>query len=169
MYSDGISQDIPFFIPLGFDQRIGMETSEFAIRLGSAVASGLLIGLEREYKSKSAGLKTNMLVALGACVFVLISLMFAGQKNTDMTRVLGQVVTGVGFLGAGAILQRGASVKGLTTAATIWCSAGVGCLAAVGRYWELVILTITVVLVNFLFGMLDTRIASRFKKKDEED
>ena len=145
-----------------------METSEFAIRIGSAVASGLLIGLEREYKSKSAGLKTNMLVALGACVFVLISLMFAGQKNTDMTRVLGQVVTGVGFLGAGAILQRGASVKGLTTAATIWCSAGVGCLAAVGRYWELVILTITVVLVNFLFGMLDTRIASRFKNNKEE-
>ena len=83
-----------------------MELQDFIIRVSLALGSGFLIGLEREFKSKSAGLKTNMLVALGASIFVLVSLEFSNKDYTDLTRVLGQVVTGIGFLGAGAIIQK---------------------------------------------------------------
>ena len=70
---------------------------DFALKVGLATLAGVFIGLEREYKGKSAGLKTNTLVSLGACTFVLISLDFQGGENVDVTRVLGQVVTGIGF------------------------------------------------------------------------
>lgn len=79
---------------------------DFAIRLGIAPVAGLLIGLERDYMGKSAGLKTNTLVAIGAALYVLISLKFYGEANVDITRVLSQVVIGIGFLGAGVILQK---------------------------------------------------------------
>ncbi|WP_203294517.1 MgtC/SapB family protein [Luteirhabdus pelagi] len=137
-----------------------MEVYEFAIRLGAATLAGLLIGLEREWKDKEAGLKTNMLVAIGAAVFVMISLQFYGEKHVDITRVLGQVVVGIGFIGAGTILKKEESntVKGITTAATIWCSAAAGCVASMGMYWELGILTIVVVIINYIFGHIDKRI-----------
>ena len=138
-----------------------MEILDFAIRIGCAIASGLLIGFEREYKKKDAGLKTNTLVALGAAVFVLISLRFSGTEYADITRVLSQVVIGIGFIGGGTIVQHGKDIKGLTTAATIWCSAGAGCLAAFGMFWELAILTAAVVLINFIFGMVDKKIGSK--------
>jgi len=137
-----------------------IETFAFITKLGAATLSGIFIGLEREMKGKSAGLKTNTLVAIGAAVFILISLQFQEGQNVDITRVLSQVVTGVGFLGAGAILQKKHSekVKGLTTAATIWCSAGAGCLAAVGMYKELSILTIWVVFFNIIFGFINKKL-----------
>ena len=135
-----------------------MEVADFAIRIGCAVAAGLLIGFEREYKNKHAGLKTNMLVALGAAVFALISLRFFGDDYVDITRVLSQIVIGIGFIGGGTIIQHGKNIKGLTTAATIWCSAGAGCLAAFGMFWELLIITATVVLINLVFGIIDSKI-----------
>lgn len=142
-----------------------MEFSDFTIRIVCAVVSGLLIGVEREYKNKSAGLKTNALVALGAAVFVLISLKYTERDFTDITRVLGQVVTGIGFLGAGTILQQKDKVKGLTTAATVWCSAGAGCLAATAMFWELAILTVLVIFVNFTFGIIDSKFGKDTKNK----
>ncbi len=134
------------------------DITNFAIKVGLATIAGLLIGLEREYKGKSAGLKTNALVSLGAAVYVLISLRFFGEEYADVTRVLSQVVTGIGFLGAGVILQKEDKIKGLTTAATIWCSAGAGCLAATSMYIELGILTILVVVINVVFGYIDESI-----------
>ncbi|MCH2490095.1 MAG: MgtC/SapB family protein [Flavobacteriales bacterium] len=142
-----------------------MEVYEFALRIGCAIAAGILIGIEREFKNKSAGLKTNMLVALGAAVFVAISVRFIGDDYVDSTRVLSQVVIGVGFLGAGTIIQRGKDIHGLTTAATIWCSAGAGCLAGFGLYWELAILTVVVVIINYVFGIIDDKIN---RNKDDE-
>lgn len=136
-----------------------MDLLDFSLRLGSALVAGLLIGLEREFKNKDAGLKTNMLVAIGSAVFVMISLTFRGEEYADITRVLSQVIIGIGFIGAGTILKKGKNdIKGITTAATIWCSAAAGCLAAVGMFWELLLLTIIVVIVNFIFGKLDSRI-----------
>lgn len=137
-----------------------IDTLTFIYKIGAATISGIFIGLEREMKGKSAGLKTNTLVALGAAIFIILSLQFQDMKNVDLTRVLSQVVTGVGFLGAGAILQKKnkEKVKGLTTAATIWCSAGAGCLAAFGMYKELAILTAWVVLFNLIFGYVDKKI-----------
>jgi putative Mg2+ transporter-C (MgtC) family protein len=135
-----------------------MEVTDFSLRIGCAIIAGLLIGFEREYKNKHAGLKTNTLVALGSSVFVLISLRFFGEEYSDITRVLGQVVIGIGFIGGGTIVQHGKDIKGLTTAATIWCSAGAGCLAAFGMFWELAIVTVAVVFINLIFGLVDSKI-----------
>lgn len=137
------------------------QVMDFALKVGIATISGLLIGLEREFKGKEAGLKTNTLVAIGAAVFVLISMRFYGEEYTDITRVLSQIVTGIGFLGAGVILQneKEERVKGLTTAATLWCSAGAGCLAAMAMWLELAILTVLVVIVNIAFGYIDDRLS----------
>lgn len=149
-----------------------MDLMEFGIRIGAALFSGLFIGIEREIRNKNAGLKTNALVSLGAAVFVLISLNFRGDPAVDITRVMGQVVTGIGFIGAGVILHTGTTVRGLTTAATIWCSAGAGCLAAVGMFNELLVLTVLIVFVNVVFGYMDKYINKKLhrdpNKKNED-
>jgi len=141
-----------------------IKVTDFILKISAATIAGLLIGLEREYKGKSAGLKTNTLVAIGAAVFVIISLQYEHQFGVDATRVLSQVVVGIGFLGAGVILQKENKIKGLTTAATIWCSAAAGCLAATGLYIELAVLSILVVLINLIFGYVDSHIEKKVKK-----
>lgn len=145
-----------------------MDLVEFGFRIGAALIAGMLIGIEREIHNKNAGLKTNALVSLGAAVFVLTSLTFEGEDYVDTTRVIGQVVTGIGFIGAGVILHKGTIVRGLTTAATVWCSAGAGCLAAIGQYSELLLLVIVIVFVNVVFNPVDRFIAKIFGHKDEE-
>jgi putative Mg2+ transporter-C (MgtC) family protein len=130
----------------------------FAIKLALATLSGLIIGLEREYKGKEAGLKTNTLVAIGATVFVIISLQFRGEEYVDITRVLSQVIIGIGFLGGGVIMKKEDTIKGLTTAATVWCSAAAGCLAAFGMFIELGILTFLVILINLIFGYINSKV-----------
>lgn len=149
---------------------MGLEV--FSLRIGAALLAGLFIGIEREVQNKNAGLKTNALVSLGAAVFVYISMEFRDVEYVDLTRVLGQVVTGIGFIGAGVILHKGTTVRGLTTAATVWCSAGAGCLAAVGLFKELAVLTVLIVFVNVFFGKLDDYISKKIgrdpSKKDED-
>lgn len=145
-----------------------MDLWQFGIRIGAALLAGLLIGIEREIRNKNAGLKTNALVALGACVFVIISLSFRGEASVDITRVLGQVVTGIGFIGAGVILHTGTTVRGLTTAATVWCSASAGCLAAVGMYEELALLTVVILFVNVVFGALDNYIDRKMRNDPDK-
>lgn len=134
-----------------------MEIGLFAINIAAAIVAGFFMGLEREVKQKPAGLKTNTLVALGASVFVMASMQFRGEEFVDITRVLGQVIVGVGFLGAGVIMQREnkQDIEGLTTAATIWCSAAAGCMAAISLYKELMLFTGVVVMVNTVFGFID--------------
>lgn len=147
-----------------------MEISEFIIRLGVALLAGGVIGVEREFSNKSAGLKTNMLVAIGACLYVLISLsIISTHEGGDPTRIIGQIVTGIGFLGAGVILHQGVNVHGLTTAATIWCSAAVGCLAGLGMFWETAIAAVAVLTVNFVFKKLDTWIDDEKQKRRKND
>ena len=132
---------------------------DFLFKILLAIGAGLLIGVEREFKGKDAGLKTNMLVSVGSCVFVFLSLQFQGGESFDPTRVLSQVVTGIGFLGAGVILKKGANVQGLTTAATVWCSAAAGCIAAFYLVMDLLLFTGTVVFVNMIFGYIGNKIA----------
>ena len=129
-----------------------MEPIDFIIRILAATAAGGAVGLEREINNKSAGLRTNTLVAIGAAIYVLISLQVLNEGEGDASRIVGQIVTGIGFLGAGVILHRGSSVHGLTTAATIWCSAALGCLAALGMYWQLITATLLVLMVNMAFN-----------------
>ena len=145
-----------------------MELAEFILKVGLAVLAGFFIGAEREYRGKSAGFRTNALVALGACVFILISLNFRGEENVDVTRVLGQIVTGIGFIGAGTILHHGTKVEGLTTAATIWCSAGAGCLAAVGLYKELAVISVLVIIINYVFSFIEIKLRHKRAAEDEK-
>lgn len=146
-----------------------MELLEFSSRIGMAALAGLIIGMEREMKGKSAGLKTNALVSIGAAVFVLLSMEFKGDEFVDTTRVIGQIVTGIGFIGAGTIIQRGGNVSGLTTAATIWCSAGTGCLAALDMYRELIIVGLFILLINFVFSYLAKKYNWETQKKDDDE
>jgi putative Mg2+ transporter-C (MgtC) family protein len=103
---------------------------EAAILLLVAALLGALIGVERQWRQRMAGLRTNALVALGAASYVLFSGMIEGEVSP--TRVAAQVVSGIGFLGAGVILREGINVRGLNTAATLWCSAAVGVFAGAG-------------------------------------
>jgi putative Mg2+ transporter-C (MgtC) family protein len=104
----------------------------FAARAAVALVLGALIGLERQWRQRTAGLRTNALVALGAAMFELFSVLLAGAHGVDPTRIAAYVVSGIGFLGAGVILRDGVSVRGINTAATIWGSAAVGVLAGAG-------------------------------------
>ena len=125
-----------------------MAINIFAIRLLAAMAAGALIGLERQRSNKSAGTRTNTLVAMGACMYVLVSVRLSDHDGTDPSRIISQIITGIGFLGAGVILHHKGSIRGLTTAATVWCSAGLGVLGGMGMFWELAICTAAIWFVN---------------------
>lgn len=107
--------------------------SQALLRLALAAALGGAIGLEREYRRKSAGLRTNMLISLGSALFSILSIELGAAAGSP-DRIAAQVVTGIGFLGAGAILRSGENVHGLTTAATIWVNAAIGMAAGLGSY-----------------------------------
>ena len=117
-----------------------------AINLGVALGCGALIGSERQVRQRMAGLRTNALVALGAAAFVIFSTLFPAEVSP--TRVAAQVVSGIGFLGAGIIFRDGFNVHGLNTAATLWCSAAVGLMAGAGFWPHALLLTGFVVFVN---------------------
>ncbi|TXK20057.1 MgtC/SapB family protein [Homoserinibacter sp. GY 40078] len=106
---------------------------DLALRTLLALALGAVIGLERQWRLRTAGIRTNALVAVGSALFVIMgSTGFGTMAAADPTRVAAQVVSGIGFLGAGVILRDGANIRGLTTAATLWCAAAVGMLAGAG-------------------------------------
>jgi len=116
------------------------------ISLASAFVLGTLIGAERQYRQRTAGLRTNALIALGAAAFVDLAMNING--NAGAVQVLAYVVSGVGFLGAGVILKDGTNVRGLNTAATVWCSAAVGGCAGADRVAQAIVLTMFVLAVN---------------------
>ncbi len=125
-----------------------MNTSidQAAISLATATLLGASIGFERQWRQRMAGLRTNTLVAIGAASFVIFSGLFPGEDSP--TRMAAQVVSGIGFLGAGIIFREGLHVSGLNTAATLWCSAAVGLLAGSGHPLHAALATAFVVLVN---------------------
>ena len=126
-----------------------------AVCLAAAFAFGTLIGAERQYRQRSAGLRTNALVAVGAAAFVDFGLRVGGPASTQ---VMAYVVSGIGFLGAGAIMKEGVNVRGLNTAATLWCSAAVGAAAGAGLVAESALLTGFVIAGNTLLRPLVNRI-----------
>jgi putative Mg2+ transporter-C (MgtC) family protein len=117
----------------------------FLFRCGVAALCGGLIGIERELKSKPAGFRTNILICLGSCIYMAVGLIVTG--NVDPTRIAAQVVTGIGFLGAGCIVQSGNHVRGLTTAATIWVVAAIGIVSGAG-YPVLAFVAASIVIVT---------------------
>jgi len=137
-----------------------MTILEFTLRALIALVAGMLIGFERQWHHKAAGLRTTTLVALGSALYVLLSITIT-QNTGDATRIIGQVVTGIGFLCAGVIFREGISVHGLTTSVTIWCSSAIGCLAAAGYFVETLIATSFILLVNIILKPIDYWLTNR--------
>lgn len=143
---------------------------DFVLRIISAVIFGFLLGLERELTNKYAGLRTHILVCLGACIFTIISIYgfptFADGDNVivnqatgirDTGRVAAQIVTGIGFIGAGTVLRHGPMIIGLTTAATLWISAAIGMTCGVGMYDIAAITTIISVAVLTIIRVFEKK------------
>jgi putative Mg2+ transporter-C (MgtC) family protein len=127
---------------------------QLVLRLILATGLGLLVGYERETARKAAGLRTHGMVSLGSALFAIISLHGFGYLG-DPARLAAQVVSGIGFLGAGAIIQQRASVKGLTTAATLWATAAIGLAAGVG----MLVMPVVTALLIFLLLRLGLRLS----------
>src|ERR1700757_1044585 len=125
-----------------------MSIEQAAINLAVAFCLSAVIGFERQWRNRLAGLRTNTLVALGAATFVVFEQLFPDESSPP--RVAAQVVSGIGFLGAGLIFREGLSVRGLNTAATLWCSAAIGVLAGAGYPLYAAAATSFVVFVNLL-------------------
>jgi putative Mg2+ transporter-C (MgtC) family protein len=141
-------------------------------RIFLALFLGAIIGLEREFTQKSAGLRTHILVTLGATIFTIVSfsdfynglpndqlssafIAYHNRITQDPTRVAAQIVTGIGFIGGGAVLRYGATVRGLTTAASLWTMASIGMLVGLGQYRLSVVATLLTFLVLFTIGKLE--------------
>jgi putative Mg2+ transporter-C (MgtC) family protein len=151
-----------------------LHLAELVLRIGLAAVLGGAIGAERELRERGAGLRTHMLVSVGAALFTLVSAYGWGdfQFSTpqgvvfDPTRIAAQIVTGIGFLGAGAIIRQGISVRGLTTAATLWVVAAIGLASGAGYYSAALVTTGAV-----LFALGPVRIVARrfFRRARHEE
>ena len=152
-------------VPVEFGQQL-----EISVRLLVAAALGAAIGFEREIHSHPAGMRTHLLVALGSAAFSVLSIFFFvspaapnGSLPTDPSRIAAQIVSGIGFLGAGAIIKYGTSVRGLTTAASLWATAAVGMAAGAGA---LMVALVTTGLIVFSLGPLNW-VITRFQREDQ--
>jgi putative Mg2+ transporter-C (MgtC) family protein len=153
-----------------------LSTAEALLRLLIAAGLGGAIGLERELRDHEAGFRTHLIVSLGACVFTLVSayawtdwtFSTASGVVFDPTRIAAQIVTGIGFLGAGAIIVRGLSVRGLTTAATLWVVAAIGMAAGTG-YYAVAVGAAALVLVSLgPLKLISTRFVARVRPEEAE-
>jgi putative Mg2+ transporter-C (MgtC) family protein len=158
---------LAFSLPtLGWDEAL--------LRLALAAALGGLIGLERELREQEAGLRTHLLVGVGSALFTIAGaygfhdfLVSGGNVvRTDPTRIAAQIVTGIGFLGAGAIIRQGLAVRGLTTAATLWVVAAVGLASGAGYYSGALFTTALVLLALYPLRIIAYKIVRRFRPED---
>jgi putative Mg2+ transporter-C (MgtC) family protein len=145
-----------------------LSDAELTIRLLTAALLGALLGFERELKQKSAGLRTNILIAVGAALFTLMSYELAAEGTGDPGRVAAQIVTGIGFLGAGAIMRTDSGIQGLTTAATVWVNAAVGVAAGGGEYHLAFIATGVTLAALLVLTPVERGIEKRFGRKSGE-
>lgn len=138
---------------------------EALMRVALAALFGGVIGLERELRFKEAGLRTNMLVAMGAALFTVSSIQFAefyvnwtGSIRFDPSRIISTIVTGVGFLGGAVVFRTEQKVRGVTTAASIWVVTAVGVAAGAGRYVTAAGVTVLIIIVLFVIGIIEHRL-----------
>lgn len=147
----------------------GISDAELLLRILVAGLLGGLVGLDRELSDQPAGLRTHILVSLGAALFTLVGayglegFQADSGRALDPTRVAAQIVTGIGFLGAGAIIRQGASIRGLTTAAGLWVTAAVGMAAGLGYWVGAVVTTLVAVLALFGLKRVERRLLQRLK------
>jgi putative Mg2+ transporter-C (MgtC) family protein len=138
-----------------------MDLVRFIINIGLALLMGMAIGLERQFRHHPAGLRTNALVCVGAALFVSLSRLMGDEGSP--TRIASYIVSGIGFLGGGVILREGMNVRGMNTAATLWCSAAIGTLAGAGFTVHGLIGTATVVGLHIGLRPIARRIDARVK------
>ena len=144
------------------------SASGFSLRLLIAILLGLAVGLERQWTKHQAGILTNVIVCVGAYAYTAFSYI-AGGEGTDLTRIAAQVVSGIGFLGAGLIIRDGANIRGLATAATIWATAAIGILCTVDNLLYAVIVALSIVFLHLVLHPLSTHIDKlRNYNKDKE-
>ena len=141
-----------------------MNYSDFWIRIAVALFCSFSVGLERQWRRRAIGLRTNVLVCVGAFMFSTLDVI----KGNGELRTAAQVVTGIGFLGAGVILKDGTNVKGLNTAATLWCNAAIGVLTAFGLLLEAVTGTILILMSNILLRFLTKKLMRKNSKIETE-
>lgn len=140
-----------------------MDYKVFIINLLCCLAFSFLIGIERQWRRRIIGLRTNVLVCIGAFLFVSFSVQ---MSSDDITRIAAQVVSGIGFLGAGIILKDGNNVKGLNTAATLWCDAAIGVLCAGGLIIEAAIGTFCILFSNVCLRFITRKMMKAAKEKE---
>ena len=149
-----------------------IETIDVVIRVVLSIILCGLIGIERKFYHKPAGFRTNVLVGLGSTILMIISLYILTNYNeggsVDISRIASQIVTGIGFLGAGAIIQGRGSIHGMTTAATIWVVAAIGIAVGLGFYFTAVIATIGALVVLVILGRMEHRFIHEPKGINEE-
>lgn len=146
-----------------------MSLEKFIVYLLICFFLSLFIGIERQYRHRSVGLRTTILVAIGSYLFVSFSFLLNGY-NIDVTRIAAQIVTGMGFLGAGVILKDGVKIRGLTTAATLWCTASIGVLCASGFILEAISGTVIILFSNVFLRYVNKIVnqKSRYEQTSEE-
>ena len=128
----------------------------FWIKIIISICCGTIIGLERQLKGKPSGIRTSIFICLGTSVFITLGVSHINE-NTDITRVLGQVVTGIGFLGAGVIISREGLVLGITSASVIWTLAGIGSMIGFGNYLEAIILSVITLCILVIAGLIENK------------
>ena len=129
---------------------------DLALRLAVGLLLGAIIGFERELHSQPAGFRTHSVVALGASIFTVVSAYAFTGPGADPTRIAAQIVSGIGFIGAGTILHSRGQIRGLTTAASLWSVAGIGMAAGAGLYWVAIIGTALMLVILSLFDWAET-------------
>jgi putative Mg2+ transporter-C (MgtC) family protein len=133
-----------------------MQLGQFIVNVGAALLLGMVIGLERQFRQHAAGLRTNTLVAFGAALFVSLTHLMDDQNSP--TRIASYIVSGIGFLGGGVIIREGFNVRGMNTAATLWCSAAIGTLAGAGFPLHAAVGTTGVLLIHLALRPVVRRI-----------
>jgi len=150
-----------------------ITNSDIIVRLLVALVLCGLIGMERKHYRKPAGFRTNILVGMGAAVLAIMAVQIYADFNptqaVDVGRIIGQVVTGIGFLGAGAIIQSRGSVHGLTTAATLWVVAAIGMAVGLGYYFLGAMATLAALVVLEILGRIEFRITGPDKENSTHD
>jgi putative Mg2+ transporter-C (MgtC) family protein len=141
-----------------------MDLATFAIRMGLALLLGAIMGLERQWHQRMAGTRTNALVATAAASFTMIGLVVTDPAGPS--RIVGQIITGIGFLGAGVIFKEGGTIHGLNTAATVWCSAAVGSLCGIGQFQYAIVLSLAVLLTNVALRPLAYKLRPEMKEQE---
>jgi len=143
-----------------------MDIRVFLMYLGICFGLSFLIGIERQIRRRIIGLRTTILVSIGAFLYVSLSFYLG---TDDLTRIAAQVVSGIGFLGAGVIIKDGLKIRGLTTAATLWCDAAIGVLCASGAIWQAIAGTVVILFSNVVLRYVNLLINEKIDEKSIEE